>query len=338
MASVQPSAACDSAAMRRRQRRLRSWLRHERMTVAMALAESTHHSSRGQKNERAGEHELNYTATIREPPLPPPPPHTPAGALQPRRRAGPDAAGQDCPGRRSGFCGAPCSRLSMLSLRCRLSTILRRRWWNRCRTSCISSTRSRLIPCSMMSQCEPLFALRSWRNSWEKCHRSCLSFNLSNNLSSRSLTVQFLGRELVEVFKVFSQDRATLSAEQIVDNPVSRLDGGGSLQGLHRGQSSTAFFGAYRRVPRSRWAASSSVSPGHAGQGFFRTFRGIKKSPKVAREVDEKLLRTSAHPRRRLMAVTTPGSGSCPPMRSSTIGDDFLVDAGWLVALLAHAR
>ena len=58
------------AAQRRRQRRLRSWLRHERMTVAMALAERTHHFSRGQTIVRAGEreHELNYTATIRDPP------------------------------------------------------------------------------------------------------------------------------------------------------------------------------------------------------------------------------------------------------------------------------
>ena len=40
--------------MRRRQRRLRSWLRHERMTVAMALAEVTHHTApRDQKTARA---------------------------------------------------------------------------------------------------------------------------------------------------------------------------------------------------------------------------------------------------------------------------------------------
>ena len=55
--------------------RLRSWLRHERMTVAMALAESTQHSSRGQTIARAGVwgHELlNYTATIRNPPTPQP--------------------------------------------------------------------------------------------------------------------------------------------------------------------------------------------------------------------------------------------------------------------------
>ena len=33
------------AAKRRRERRLRSWLKHERQTVRMALAEALHHSS-----------------------------------------------------------------------------------------------------------------------------------------------------------------------------------------------------------------------------------------------------------------------------------------------------
>ena len=33
------------SALRRRQRRLRQWLRHERMTVAMALAEASHHAA-----------------------------------------------------------------------------------------------------------------------------------------------------------------------------------------------------------------------------------------------------------------------------------------------------
>ena len=43
------------AAMRRPQRRLRQWLRHERLSVAMALAESTHHAAlRRQKTARAG--------------------------------------------------------------------------------------------------------------------------------------------------------------------------------------------------------------------------------------------------------------------------------------------
>ena len=59
-----------SAAARRRQRRLGSWLRHERMSVAVALAESQHHASRGQKKARAGEewHEQHYAPRRQKPP------------------------------------------------------------------------------------------------------------------------------------------------------------------------------------------------------------------------------------------------------------------------------
>ena len=81
MASEQPGSG---AAQRRRQRRLRSWLRHERMTVAKELAESTHHSSRGQTIAKAWVwgREMNNTATIRDPPpLPPLPPPTPKPEL-----------------------------------------------------------------------------------------------------------------------------------------------------------------------------------------------------------------------------------------------------------------
>ena len=42
------------SARRRRERRLRSHLRHERMAIAMALAESTHHSAQRQEMARAG--------------------------------------------------------------------------------------------------------------------------------------------------------------------------------------------------------------------------------------------------------------------------------------------
>ena len=60
-------AGVDSAATRRRQRRLRQFLRHERLSVAVALAEMQHHTApHGQMTARAGEdHELNYTATVR---------------------------------------------------------------------------------------------------------------------------------------------------------------------------------------------------------------------------------------------------------------------------------
>ena len=63
------------AARRRRERRLRSWLKHERMTVAMALAEMKHHTApRGPKMARAGEEEseTKYTAKFRTTPPPQP--------------------------------------------------------------------------------------------------------------------------------------------------------------------------------------------------------------------------------------------------------------------------
>ena len=62
------------AAMRRRQRRLRSWLRHERMTVAMTLAEMTHHTApRGpmMARVRAVEEQVSH-AGLRAQKTPPP--------------------------------------------------------------------------------------------------------------------------------------------------------------------------------------------------------------------------------------------------------------------------
>ena len=75
----------EGAARRRRERHLRSWLRHERQSVAMALAEFKHHSSRGQRMARArGERdELTYAmCQMTPPPLPPsPPPPTAASTV-----------------------------------------------------------------------------------------------------------------------------------------------------------------------------------------------------------------------------------------------------------------
>ena len=60
------------AVQRRKQRRLRSWWRHEQQSIAAALATSLHHSSRGQRKARAREEEseLKYTAKFQTtPPL-----------------------------------------------------------------------------------------------------------------------------------------------------------------------------------------------------------------------------------------------------------------------------
>ena len=57
------------AATRRRQRRLRSWWRHEQQSIAAPLS---HHSAQRLRTARAGEwgSEQNYTSTIRNTPLP----------------------------------------------------------------------------------------------------------------------------------------------------------------------------------------------------------------------------------------------------------------------------
>ena len=61
-----------SAARRRRERRLRQFLRHERLTVAMVLSEKKHHTSRGQNKDRTTgeENVMNYTAKLRKTPPP----------------------------------------------------------------------------------------------------------------------------------------------------------------------------------------------------------------------------------------------------------------------------
>ena len=70
LASVRDANA--SGAARRRQRRLRQWLRHERLSVAMALAEYNHHSAlrRPTMARARGEESELYNATGQTTPLP----------------------------------------------------------------------------------------------------------------------------------------------------------------------------------------------------------------------------------------------------------------------------
>ena len=59
------------SARRRRERRLRQFLRHERPSVAMALSEMKHHTSRGQRKDRAGgEARVALHGHVPEAPLP----------------------------------------------------------------------------------------------------------------------------------------------------------------------------------------------------------------------------------------------------------------------------
>ena len=63
------------AAKRRRERRLRQWHRHERMTVAMAVAEATHHSAPRRQKTATAIREVEEQAThdgLRAQTAPPP--------------------------------------------------------------------------------------------------------------------------------------------------------------------------------------------------------------------------------------------------------------------------
>ena len=74
MAAHEAHGGGTGSARRRRERRLRSMLRHERMSVAMALAEKLHHSAQRPEMARAGEEEseTKYTAKFRTTPPPQP--------------------------------------------------------------------------------------------------------------------------------------------------------------------------------------------------------------------------------------------------------------------------
>ena len=126
-------------------------------------------------------------------------------------------AGRGRTGCLPGFCGAPCSRSSILSLRCRLSTILRRRWWNSWSISSISlacthpSSRLSTCPRSHKTGLGSAWLItcfnRRLRNNWWQCLRSFLIL-LCTGMWSRTSKFQFLTVVVVgTVFKIYVLDR-----------------------------------------------------------------------------------------------------------------------------------
>ena len=266
--------AVRGAAWRRRQRRLRSMLRHERQTVRMELAAALHHSWGG----GLGTHEglrAQKTASA-----------GPAEYFELSSDDGRPAGGsgrRPCwsRGRRRGTGGTRGSGMRSP----RISMFLCRRWGNSCRTSSSSSPLvCRWLP-SRLSKCRRsswtrlrsawgiVCASRRWWNSWCMCRLSCLILRSSSLLPSRSLTFQFrveMEEGYVEVFKVLSQDRiqqhCPSSRPLTFQFQVVQVEVRGGLQGF-AGQSSTA--------------SSSHVGAADgAGQGVFRTFPRKKKSAK----------------------------------------------------------
>ena len=99
----------EGSARRRRQRRLRSWLKHERQSVAMALAEYTHHASRGQTRARAREEVENVARVGLRAQKSPPPGERPGCLVDP----GPQRSDRTV--RRSAGDGLPTPGLPVLA-------------------------------------------------------------------------------------------------------------------------------------------------------------------------------------------------------------------------------
>ena len=207
------------AARRRRERRLRAYLRYARISVAVALAEATHHTTpRGQRTARArgeGRDEMNCAM----------------GQKTPLTRGGKHTVLYDAA---STVCFTMDDGGDVLAARLTLfAEVWPQEWvqlhtavhivdilpyglrWRMC---CRRSTRrlsSRLSTCprSLWTQSHSVFGsvvLRRMLNSWWKCPRSCPSLLYSSRLPSRSLTFLFQVVEVVvdvEVFKVLVQDR-----------------------------------------------------------------------------------------------------------------------------------
>ena len=124
-----------------------------------------------------------------------------------------------------------------------------------------------------------------------------VSWSMLQQIMEPNVDIPVVGSGAGGGFSGFLPGQYSLPAEQIVDNPVPRRRFRGVLQGLHPGQSSSAFFeqmadpggGLQDFQPVQGPAASSSVSPEYAGLRGFRTFSSSEKSAEVAGQVDENL-------------------------------------------------
>ena len=271
------------------------------MTVAMALAESTHHSSRGQKTARAGVwgREMNYTATIRDPPT-----------LQPELFSLYEEPGGARPDRLSEV--RPQDRV----LRRTVDQIV----------DAVPGLPALDVPVPQMVD-RPLVLLAPFdvlvpeqvievpkMSTPTPCPRTVLSVPQTAELLVEAPKVvplidvirhpveQTVGGGRIGGLPGFLPGQSySLSAEQIVDNPLPRFRRGfgGGLHGAHPGQSSSAFYVADHRVPAATAeqnvdipaprgaprdfhqnplpAAGSSDLLEMGNQWFFRTFPVGKK-------------------------------------------------------------
>ena len=214
-----------ASARRRRERRLRSWAKHERLSVAMALAEKLSHSAnrtvlpkeeevvqhyalRGQKPARAGPG-TQYFSLGDESVL------EPLGEPQLQARVQRHYL-EDT----SNVC--PFLQILALPVPQMVDTVLE---FFRLLEFPVAeyprSPRHRVLLGRFSVN-------RRWRNSWSQCRRCCPMPCSSSGMWSKLLTFQFLVMVVVEVFKVFTQEvarcsvlrRRTLTFQFLVVVPV----------------------------------------------------------------------------------------------------------------------
>ena len=279
------------------------------MTVAMALAERTHHSSRGRTIARAGVwgHEHNFTATIRDPPTP--------------QRELFELSFEEEPG------GARPDRLSEVRPQAR---DLRRTVDQF--VGAVPGFPALDVPVPQMVD-QPVVLLAAFDVLVPEQVIEVPKMSTPTHCPRAVLSVPQTAEQLVEFPNVVSLidvirhpleqtvgggrigglpgflpgQSYSLAAEQIVDNPVPRFRRGfgGDFHGLLPGQSSSAFYGADHRVAAATAELNVDIPAPHgsphdfhqnphpaagssdlletANQGVFSTFPRRKKSAKIPR-------------------------------------------------------
>ena len=313
------------AAMRRRERRLRAMLRHERMTVAMVLSEKKHHTSRGQNKDRTmgEENVMNCTAKLRKTP----PPTAASTEDDPMVL---DEGGALAAGGRP----APLSEVAG--------------WQERVQRHCVEHL-AEVCPIVQILDADVLVPLLvdQYAAIWNMEEDILVAADhLDRDFEVPELVIEVpkisldviplrtlvpepqLAEQLVEVQTIVLFSSFQRIMEQTVDIPVPQ--GGGrhaDLQGFLRGKSST---GAEQIVDipggglhRPGQSSSSADEP---GKGVFRTFPQNKKVRSWARTRGRNCSPSRAHPRR-LLSWRTPSSGCCSrtaTLASLTAGTDVL--------------
>ena len=299
-------------------------LGHERMTVAMALAEKLHHSSRGQRMARAGEEdlELHFTAEFRTQP-----PHQAAGTVYFAMDV------DDVP----AALGSRPDRIATLSgpqerdLRRTVQQIVD------------AVPLVPLLDDPVPQMVEQLHDIKRFFDLLLPVPEKVIEMPriLLDDVTMRTTVRDTQLEQLVEVQTIVSWSLLQLITKQNVDIPVPSR--GGRISGLQcflPRHSSTALNGSLERIPDRiveqnvdfsvggglqdflPRQSSSAFSPPPAGvhgsadglgEGFLRTFPQIKKSAKLGSHSGSELLPSRAHPRGQLMWTRSGGaSGQVP--------------------------